>query len=190
MNSRAYLPVALAVVAVMFVNIACNLIKGAEPTLLEEIPVTTEAVEILLEDLQKSSQEIKLTGQTTLVIEEQELTSLAAFELQKQDPQLLKDPQIYLRDGQIKIAAQVEQGNSRANLDIVMDVFANAEGIPEYRLISAKFGSLPLPEAISQQFYQQIDSAFTGKIIPQLNDIFIDKITISDGVMTVQGHMR
>lgn len=190
MYSRNYLPVALAVVVLLLVNMACNLTPRSEPTPAEVIPITTEAVESLKKDLQKAGKEIKLSGQTTLVIDEAELTSLAAFELQNQDSQVFQDPQIFLRDGQIKIATQVEQGNSRASVDIVMEVSADADGRPEYQLVSAKIGPLPLPESMSQQIYKLIDDAFTSKIDPQMDDIFIDNITIKNGLMTVQGHLR
>src|SRR4030067_1220665 len=190
MNSRKFLPAALAVFVLLFINIACNLTKKTEPIPTEEIPVTTEAVERLRDDLQKAGQEIKMAGHTTLVIDEAELTSLAAFELQKQDSPVLQEPQIFLRDGQIKIFVQLEQGNSISSVDIVLDVSANAEGRPEYQIVSAKSGPLPLPESMSQQISEQIDKAFTSKIDPQMDDIFIDKITIAGGVMTIQVTMR
>jgi hypothetical protein len=41
-----------------------------------------------------------------------------------------------------------------------------------------------------QQISGQLDMLFTSKIDPRMDDIFIEKITVADGTMTIQGHTR
>jgi uncharacterized protein YpmS len=190
MQKSSFKPGLWALVILLLVSIACNLVNRAEPVATEVIPVTTEAVNNLEKNIQDAGKDIESSGQTKLTIDEQELTSLIAFELQGQEIQVYQDPQVYLRDGQIKMIGNVQQGNTTAPLESVFNVSANADGRLEYKLVSAKLGPLPLPDFLLEQISTQIDAAFASKIEPQLEDIFIERIDIADGVMTIQGHKR
>lgn len=190
MKHSSFLPLAVALLSLLLVSMACNLFAKSEPTPAATIPVSTQAVESLEKNLQQAGTAISSSGQTTLTINEEQLTSLVATELQKQETPIFRDPQVYLRDGQIKILGKVQQGDAEATLELVLTVSVNSDGRPEYKLVSAKIGPLPLPDAMVQGLSVQLDSAFKSNIDPQMDDIYIDKITIADGVMTIQGHKR
>lgn len=190
MQRRTFAPGLWALVILLLVSMACNLVTRSEPVPTEVIPVTTEAVDSLEKNIQDAGKELQSSGQATMTIDEQELTSLIAFELADQENQIYQDPQVYLRDGQIRMIGNVQQGNTTAPLEMVFTVSANADGRLEYQLVSAKLGPLPLPDFLLKQISEQIDRAFTSKIEPQMEDIFIERIDIADGVMTIQGHKR
>ena len=190
MQSLKITPGLWALVILLLVGMACNLVNRSEPAATATIPVSTEALDSLEKDLQDAGQQVETTGQATLVIDEQELTSLIAFELQKQDTPIFQDPQVYLRDGQIEILGKVQQGNTMASLKLVLTVSADADGHPDFQLVSAKIGPLPLPDVLLQQISDQLDATFTSKIEPRMENIFIEMITIADGKMTIQGHTR
>lgn len=186
MKRTSFWRLTLALFSLLVVSLACNLFAKTEPTPVVTIPVSTQAVESLEKDLQQAGKQINSSGQTTLTIDEAQLTSLVAFELQKQETPIFQDPQIYLRDGQIKILGKVQQGD----VELALTVSVTSDGRPDYKLVSAKIGPLPLPDAMVQGLSDQLDSAFKSNIDPQMDDIYIDKITIGDGVMTIQGHTR
>jgi uncharacterized protein YpmS len=190
MQRRTFTPGLLALVILLLVSMACNLITQTEPVATEVIPVTTEALDSLEEDIQDAGEQIESSGQATVSVDEQELTSLIAFELAEQEDDIFQDPQVYLRDGKIRMIGNVRQGNTTAPLEMVFTVSATADGRLDYQLESAKLGPLPLPDFLLVEMSEQIDAAFTNKIEPQLEDIFIERINISDGVMTIQGHKR
>jgi uncharacterized protein YpmS len=190
MKRKTFEPGLWALVLLLLVSISCNLINRSDAVATQAIPVSTEALESLKQDIQAAGQQIESSGQATLVIDEQQLTSLIAFELQTQESPIFQEPQAYLRDGRIKILGKVQQGDPTSKLELVMDVSANADGRPEYQLTSAKIGLLPLPDIMLQQISGQLDTLFASKIDPRMDDIFIEKIIIADGVMTIQGHSR
>src|SRR5574341_1433612 len=190
MRRRTLEPGLWALVILLLVSMACNFINRSEPVATATIPVSTEALDSLEKDIQDASQQIETSGQATIEIDEQELTSLIAFELRDQEPPVFQDPQAYLRDGQIKILGNVQQGNTMAPLELVLTVSADADGHLKYQVVSAKIGPLPLPDFLVQQISDQLDAAFTSKIDPQMENIFIEKITIAGGVMTILGHTR
>jgi uncharacterized protein YpmS len=179
-----------ALAILLLVSMACNLTNRSGPAATATIPVSTEALDSLNKNIEDAGQQIESSGQATLLIDEQELTSLIAFELQDQETPIFQDPQVYLRDGQIKILGNVQQGNTLATLELVLKVSADADGHPDFQLLSAKIGPLPLPDVLLQQISDQLDATFTSKIEPRMENIFIEKITIADGVMTIQGHTR
>ena len=190
MNLKLFLPGLLAISALLLLSLACNLPNRTAQIPSETIPVTTQAVESLQEDIHQAGEDIQTDGQATLVIDEAELTSLVAFELQNQETPVLQEPQIYLREGQLILLGKVKQDNALVSIELALKVSANSDGRLDYQIVSAKIGILPLPEALYEKYSEQINTVFASKINPQVDAIFIDKITIADGVMTIQGHTR
>jgi uncharacterized protein YpmS len=184
------LPGFLALTTLLSGTLACKLTRQTTQIPEETIPVSTEAVESLEQEILKANQDIQNTGEATLVIDETELTSLVAFELQSQETPFLRDPQIYLRDGRILMVGNLLQGETTAPVELVLTVAPNAEGRPAFEIVSAKIGPLPLPDTTIQQFSKELNDAFTSTIDPRMEDIFIDTIVIADGRMTIQGHTR
>jgi hypothetical protein len=191
MNGRLFLPGLLVGIAVFSTSLACNFSQRSDLVPAETIPVSTEALESLKEEIEEAGQSIQESGQATLVITEAELTSLVAFELQKEENPILQNPQIYLREGQMLVVGTVQLGDdTTGTVLITLSVSATADGKLDYEITSAMLGPLPVADFMLQQFSDQLDAAFTGKIDPRMDEIFIDQVTIADGRMTLQGHTR
>jgi len=190
MRFRTFLPGFLALTILWVATLACNLPQQDEATVLETIPVTTEAVDSLKSDIQKALEDIQSSGQATLVVDETELTSLVAFELQSLETPFMQDPQVHLRDGQIVVLGNVQQGDTTAPMEMAFTVTPDAEGKPDYQIESAKIGPLPLPESVIAQFSQELDDVFASTIDSRMGNLYIDSILIADGLMTIQGHTR
>jgi len=190
MKLRFFLPGVLAYSTLLLISLACNLLNRTAQIPTETIPVTTQAVESLKEEINQAGQDLKSKGQVTVTLDEAELTSLIAFELQNQETPILQEPQIYLRDGQVILLGKVKQGDTMVPVELALTVSANSDGRPVYQIDSAKIGSLPLPEVLFKEYSEQLNTVFASKINPRLDEIFIDRITIADGAMTIQGHTR
>jgi len=191
MKSRFLWPGILVGIALFSTVLACNFSQRSNLVPADTIPVSTEAIERLKAKIEEAGQSIRESEQATLVIQEAELTSLIAFELQKEENPILQNPQIYLREGQMLVAGTVQLGdNSSGTLQLALSVLATVNGKLDYEITSAKLGPLPVPDVMLQQFSNQLDAAFTGKIDPRMDEIFIDQVTIADGQMTLQGHTR
>ena len=173
------------------ISIACNFqgFRGNQPR--ETIPVTTQAANNLQEKILEALDEVASGKQNiTLSIEEAELTSLVAFELQKiPEPQIL-EPQIYLRDGQVQVFASLKEANVSTPIQLVIEAQAGADGYPQYQVVSAMMGPVPLPGPVLDQITSLIDRVLSEKIHSQAHQVFIHSIQIADGVMTIQGESR
>jgi uncharacterized protein YpmS len=184
----------LAIASLLFASLACNFGGFAPPTAPTEvstpIPVSTQAVQSLELTAQAAAQQAQTSGKVTLTMDESQLTSLVALELQKQSNPEITEPQVLLRDGQVQLSGNVHHAGMTAPMQLNMTVSADAEGKPHYQVVSAKVGPLPLPDSLLGQLTSQIDSAFNEQIGPEADKIFIESISIADGKMTIVGHNR
>ena len=186
MKMRWYFLAAVLLLA----GLACNFTGISRQAPASPIPVTTQAVETLQRNVQSAAEQAQSSGEINLTIDETQLTSMVALELQKQPQPILENPQVYLRNGQVQLRGDVHQGSLTAPLEMDMTVTADDQGKPHYQVVSAKLGPLPLPQSILDQLTAQIDRAFADQLGSQVDQIYINRIDIADGKMTVQGRAR
>ncbi|HSO28058.1 MAG TPA: hypothetical protein VLS48_08310 [Anaerolineales bacterium] len=183
----------LAVLSLLAAGLACNLPglagESVAPT-NTPIPITTESVTELQEEIQSAGEAIETGQPVTVSVTEEQLTSIIAFELQKQDQQMVSDPQVRLRDGQIQFTANVSQSGFELPLEVVIEVFLDGTGEIDYRIVSADLGPFPLSDEMLDQLSAQFEGSFRAQLREQTKDIEIEEVTIADGVMTITGRQR
>ncbi len=190
MNTGRFKYIFLILLVLFLVSIACNLpFRGAQGT-EELIPVTTEAAIDLQQKVDQAATDFEAQGAATLAIGEDELTSFLALELQKQPDPILHSPQVYLRDGQVQITADLNQGGMDAPLGVALGLSADPSGNLQYEVLSAKLGPFPLPDSMLDELTDQIDNLLAGAVSAQIADIYLDDITIANGQMILSGHAR
>ena len=185
-------------VSLILASLACTFYTGGpDYSDLTPIPVSTEAAQSLQDGIKKSIEDGLVSGVVTMTITEPQITSYLALRLQS-DPSLqqenstplITDPQVYLRDGQMKIYGKTQQGMFAANIGIIVNVGVDAEGKPKIEIASADFGPFPAPEGINETITAIIEQAYTGSFGPVATGIRIETITITDGIMTIVGQIR
>ena len=185
-------------IALILASLACTLYAGGpDYSDLTPIPVSTEAAQSLQDGIKKSIEDGLVSGVVTIAITEPQITSYLALRLQS-DPSLqqenstplITDPQVYLRDGQMKIYGKTQQGVFAANIGIIVNVGVDAEGKPTIEIASADFGPFPAPEGINETITAIIEEAYTGSFGPVATGLRIETITIADGIMTIVGRIR
>jgi hypothetical protein len=182
---------------ILLTSLACTMnVGGPDYSTLPTVPVSTENAQSIQDEVQKAFQEGAQTGTITLQLTEQQLTSYIAERLQT-DPRLqrngqplMTDPQVYLRDGQMKIYGKTQQGPFTANIGIVLNVGVDENGQPKVDIASADFGPLPAPEGLRDTIAGMIREAYTGSLGPVATGLRIETIQITDGVMTVSGRIK
>jgi uncharacterized protein YpmS len=182
----------LSALLVLFVaSIACNLPFSSDddtPT-LEPIPVSENAVQQLEQNLQNSLASVAGGETVTLIVDQIQLTSLLATQIQYDPESPLTDVQVYLLDDQAQFRAKLQQ--SGISIPVVMDLtlYASDAGTIAYDVVEAKLGPLPMPDNILQQFTLGLDNALLSPE-SQLSEIFIEDLAITPGQMTLTGRSR
>lgn len=174
----------------LFVTLACAIETGGPEAPQQKIPVSAEAVDSLKQEIQQAVAEGAQSGVIYLFINETQLTSYLASKLGESPDPLFTDPQVYLRDGQMRIYGKSKQGMFAANIGIVLEVGADEAGKPKLQLKSADFGPLPLPAGLNDAITAIIEEAYTGSLGPVATGFRLETILIADGVMAIVGRIR
>jgi hypothetical protein len=169
---------------------ACRVNLGGPEAPPETIPVSTEAAESLNESWSTAVDQSVDDGTFTLVINEMQLTSLVAQRLAMQENPPLRDPQVFLRDGQLQIFGIANRGNLEATVRLTLSVGVDPNGYPEITIVSGDFGPIPIPEEILSGFSSLIDEALTGDIGPAATGVRLESIVIDGGLMSITGQLR
>ena len=171
-------------------TLACTIFVGGPEYPEPPIAISTEAVTTLQEEIKAAVAAGTASGEVTLIMSEVQLTSYLASKIKDNANPMFTDPQVYLRDGQMRIYGKTQQGNFAANIGIVLTVEPDKEGNPELQLTSADFGPFPLPEGLNKAITAIIEEAYTGALGPVATGFRITAITIADGLMMINGKIR
>lgn len=182
----------------MLATLACTIfVGGPDYSDLDPIAVSSEAAQSLRDGIIKSIESGLQTGIVTITITETQITSYLALQmqtdpsLQSEDQQpLFTEPQVYLRDGQMKIYGKTQQGMFAANIGIILNVGIDELGKPKIEVASADFGPFPAPEGINEAVTLFLEEAFTGSFGPVATGMRIESINIASGIMTLTGRIR
>lgn len=196
MKQKKYaLPIFL--LTILLTSLACTIfVGGPDYSNLAPIPVSTEAAESLKQEMKQAFENGAQTGVVTLNITEPQITSVLAFRLlsdpnmQTDKKPIISDPQVYLRDGQMKIYGKSQQGMFAANIGVIVNMGVDELGKPKIEIASADFGPFPVPGGIKEALTAMIDEAYTGAIGPAATGLRIETITIADGIMTITGRIK
>ena len=183
---------------VLIATLACNIsVGGPDYSDLEPIPVSAEAAQSMQDGIRQSFENGMQSGVVIITITEPQITSYLALRMQD-DPAMLQedqqpfftDPQVYLRDGQMKIYGKTRQGIFTANIGIILTAGIDELGKPKIEVVSADFGPFPAPEGINEAVTLFLEEAFTGSFGPVATGLRIDTISTANGVMTITGRIR
>jgi len=180
----------LSILTIALASIACTVFVGGPEYPAAPIPVSTEAIGNLEQQVQAAQTAAVDSGLISLTITETQITSLLAAKLNEQTDPFISDPQVTLRDGEIQVYGKATQGNLQANVRIILSASLDAEGKPVINVTSADFGPLPAPDGLTNTFSAFIGQAFTGSIGPAATGMRLESITISDGIMTLSGRIK
>jgi len=176
----------------MVISLACNFpgINQPAPEEVEPIPANTESAQNLNDNIQSVIEDIQNGGPFQLIVTESQLTSLANYELQSYQEYQIKNVQIYLRDGRVRITGDVEQNNINLPLTIILKLSVDDSGKPESEIVSASIGPFKIPESFLDQLTSMMDSILITQILPANQNVVIEQITINDGQMIISGYTR
>jgi hypothetical protein len=81
-----------------------------------------------------------LAGEITLLFTEQQVTSFLAARLAADEDPVLRDPQVYLREGKLNVYGIADQGPFVARVLLAVAPRLSADGALAFDITSADFG--------------------------------------------------
>lgn len=184
----------LIIIATAFVLLlsilACTINVGGPEYPTPAIPISTEAVGNLENNIQTAVAAGVDSGQVTLVLTEPELTSYLHYKLNSQVNPFITNPQVYLRENEMRIFGTATQGNFEAYVKIVVAASVDAQGQLQINLTTVDFGPLPVPGGLNEIVTAIIKEAYTGALGPVATGFRLETINIADGLMTITGRTK
>ena len=178
----------ISVFMLVFSSLACALpFRGAQPT-QAPIVVSTESAGEMEKQIDEAANEFKQTGKIELQFTETQITSYIDEQLKSQPDQIFTNPQIFLQNGEIQLTGDIHQSNLTLPLKAGLKLQADGTGGVDYELTSATIGPLPLPTSLVDVLTSQIEKALGSNFTGQIPNLYIEEISIADGVMTVRGY--
>jgi len=179
-------------VGLLLATLSCNLVNLARfgSTETPQVPVSSQSVDQLVTNLEDARATAAAGGIVTIVLTEEQLTSLAALEMQNSGSTEIENIQIRLRDGLVKITGRVNESGLSLNAAIDVKINIDEQGKPYSQVVSAKVGPFPIPEDMLNQLTAQLDKYLLDQISTSGKQLVVEKISIDDGKMTVIGTLQ
>jgi hypothetical protein len=171
-------------------TLACTLNVGGPKLPAEPIPTSQAAAQEILEAWESAAGASASSGEVRLIITESQLTSLVASRLAENPDAVLKDPQVYLRQGQIQVYGTVQQGPLQGSVLLSITPYVQPDGTLGFNLTSADLGPLPAPQAVKDSLSALITEAFAGPVGTLATGLRVTSIAIEDGELALVGELR
>lgn len=189
MNGRTK-TIASALIVLLLSIPACTINVGGPEYPTPAIPISTEAVGALENNIQTAVAAGADSGDVTLLLTEPELTSYLYYKLESQTNPFITNPQVYLRENEMRIYGTAIQGNFEAFVKIVVAASVDEQGQLQIDLTTVDFGPLPVPGGLNEIVTAIIKEAYTGALGPVATGFRLETIKIAEGLMTITGRTR
>ena len=177
-------------ITILIISLSCLINIGGPDYPKSSIPVSTEALNSLKDQIKTAVAAGTQTGQITIYITESQLTSFLADKFDSQDKPLITHPQAYLQNGQIQLYGTVISSYFETTVSIIMTANINPEGKLQLELVSADFGPLPVPDTLKEVITTLVTEAYTGALGPMATGFRLEGIVIASGAMMIIGQIN
>jgi len=180
----------IIVFLVLLISMACMINVGGPDYPYNPIPVSTDELLNLNEQIQEAVIAGGQSGQVTLFITESQLTSFLASKLDSQKNPFITQPQAYLQDGKIQIYGTVIKGYLKATVSIIMTASIGPDQKLLLELSSADFGPLPVPDSLKEIITSLVTEAYTGSLGTLATGFNLESIVIANSAMMIVGKIK
>ena len=176
--------------ALLTASLACSIFVGGPSYPESTIPVSTAAVLSLQDQVEQALKAGAESGEVTLQLSEDQLTSFLVAKSAEQTDPVLTDPKVMLRDGEMKIFGKATSGILVANVSISVLASVDDKGQAQFEISQTDFGPLAAPQAFNDALAAFLREAFTGWLGPVATGFRLENIAIGDGIMTITGRVK
>ncbi len=180
----------VAAAGLILSTLACQVDIGGPEQPGEVIPLSDDTAQEVEDTWQSALGSAAATGQLTLLLTESQATSLLQQRLESQADPVVRDPQVYLRDGVIRVYGVTERGILQASVLITIAPRLEPDGSVYFDVTSADFGPFPVPDAVRQSISAMVTEAFTSPLGTLATGVRITSIAIADGQIAIVGELR
>ena len=180
----------IAISTLLLMSIACQIDVGGPDRPGQFILADQSMATEVAQGWSQAISEAVSTGQVMVFFTEAQITGFVMQRLEADPAPLLKEPQIFLRQGQIQVYGVFERGIFKAAALVRVEPTIDAEGQLTLRLVEAKVGPIPAPELLMESLSAVLTEALTGSIGSLATGIRLTSLAIANGEMSIVGEIR
>jgi len=178
-NNFTHLLIVLSVL--VLISLACSL---GGPT-ADTTPYPTLDPTTLAESL-KTSIVVTPESQTAVItLDEQQVTSYLSQKIDEQPDAPIENPQVVLRDGKMEIYGTAAVSLVTANVQLIISIDIDSQGVPTIQLESANFGPVPIPDTLGDYLTGMLGGAIEDGFGSNPDQLRLLDVQISDGLMII-----
>lgn len=177
-----------SLVVLMITSLACNFGLQAPAPERTPVPLSTEALQALEQDLSETLAEAQQSGDVTISLTEGQVTSYLAERLAQETDFPLSEPLVLFQESRIEVYGKVQTGAVSGSVQIVLTVSVDAQGFPDVEVISANLGAIPLPQFVLDQITTLIDDLIQENMAGFNAQLL--NVQITTGLMTLTARLR
>ncbi len=192
--NRNYFSILTLIVILVVASLACSLSIAAPQTIIPTptqtptqtpIPVSTQAAGNFITAIEQPTYD-PATGNVTIVLTEEELTSYVAIQLQADPNAFIRDPQISLENDQVVVHGTIVTDILTAPGSLTAKIAVGPDGVPQTTITTAMVGSIPVPTPLLSEASGMIDRGIADSISNISSSGYqIDTITVANHQMTI-----
>jgi hypothetical protein len=171
-------------------TLACQIDLGGPERPGELIPYPTNTAQDVTEIWRSAIDSALSSGQVTVLITENQLSSFIAARFEDNDQTFLREPQVFLRANTIQIYGLAERGIFKASVLFAIEPQVDTDGSLSFELNRAEFGPFPAPEALKDTLSSLLTEALTGRFGSLATGVRVISIAIDNGEMAIVGALR
>jgi len=176
----------LPALVLLFVTMACQLSLGGPqaPTDRTPVPAPTQA-----QDWRSILANAQPGDTVDITLTEADLTAMVARQVVSLSGITVSEPQVVLRNGQMEIYGKAEASGVSGNFQAVSDIKVE-NGRARIEIVSANFGSIPVPSSFTERMTAALDDALAGATGSGPSRLYINRLEIFDGYMTINATVQ
>lgn len=182
--SKAMKNILLFVGLCITLSLACNLPQRIQPT---PFPVSTPSAS-LESQLDKALEELAATGRVTLTLSEEQIITFLR-EQSSTSENNLQNLQVILQENRIRLTGTTSTGFVDSQVEMIFEPNVSA-GTLQLQVVSAKIGSLPLPEKTINAISRVVNDRIEQLTTIQGKPLNIKEVRVEDGQLTITGSLQ
>lgn len=165
-------------------SLACNLPQRVQPT-----PSSVSTPSTSLEDqLAQALDELATTGKVTLTITEDQIATFVRQQSSTSENNL-QNLQVDFQENRIRLTGTTSTGIMNSQVEVIFEPYISADAL-QMQVVSAKIGSLPLPEKTVNAISQVVNERIQQLTTIQGKPLNIEEVRVEDGQLSITGSLQ
>lgn len=170
----------------LLVSLACQLSLGGPEAPTDRTPAAPPAQS---QDWRSIIANARPGDTLDVTLTEADLTAIVARQVVSLSDITISEPRVILRNGQMEVYGKADASGISGNFQAVLNVKVE-NGRAGLEVVSANFGSLPVPSSLTERMTAALDDALSDATGAGQSRLYVNRVELFDGYMTINATVQ